>query len=58
MYRKVMHIILVCTISPDNYFLSYLQSLGKYYLADTGIRFAVLGKRNMDLGVCLKTLFI
>lgn len=26
----------------------YLQSLDKYYLADTGIRFAVLGKRNMD----------
>jgi len=29
---------------------SYLQSLSKYYLADTGIRFAELGKRNMDWG--------
>ena len=28
----------------------YLQSLDKYYLADTGIRFAVLGKRNMNYG--------
>lgn len=29
---------------------TYLQSLSKYYLADTGIRFAELGKRNMDWG--------
>lgn len=29
---------------------NYLQSLSKYYLADTGIRFAELGKRNMDWG--------
>lgn len=29
---------------------TYLQSLCKYYLADTGIRFAELGKRNMDWG--------
>ena len=28
----------------------YLQSLDKYYLADSGICFAVLGKRNMDYG--------
>ncbi len=28
----------------------YLQSLDKYYLADCGIRFAMLGKRNMDFG--------
>lgn len=28
----------------------YLQSLDKYYLADCGIRFATLGKRNMDFG--------
>ena len=27
---------------------SYLQSLSKYYIADTGIRYAELGKRNMD----------
>lgn len=40
----------------------YLQSLNKFYLADTGIRFAVLGHRNMDWGrmyeniVCLEFL--
>lgn len=34
---------------------TYLQSLSKYYLADTGIRFAVLGKRNMDWGRMLET---
>lgn len=28
----------------------YLESLNKYYLSDTGIRFAMLGKRNMDWG--------
>lgn len=33
-----------------------LQSLGKYYLADTGIRFAVLGKRNMDWGRMLENI--
>ncbi|MCM1518000.1 MAG: ATP-binding protein [Pseudoflavonifractor sp.] len=33
---------------------TYLQSLNKYYLADTGIRCAVLGKRNMDWGRMLE----
>jgi len=28
----------------------YLESLNKYYIVDTGIRFAILGKRNMDWG--------
>ncbi|MDE7073834.1 MAG: ATP-binding protein [Odoribacter sp.] len=28
----------------------YLESLNKYYLADTGIRYALLGRRNMDWG--------
>ncbi|MBQ9253934.1 MAG: ATP-binding protein [Bacteroidales bacterium] len=28
----------------------YLESLNKYYLVDTGIRYALLGKRNMDWG--------
>ena len=28
----------------------YLQSLDKYYLADSGIRYAMLGRRNMDWG--------
>jgi hypothetical protein len=28
----------------------YLESLNKYYLADTGIRYALLGLRNMDWG--------
>ena len=28
----------------------YLQSLNKFYLADTSVRFAVLGHRNMDWG--------
>lgn len=28
----------------------YLESLNKYYLVDPGIRFAVLGRRNMDWG--------
>lgn len=28
----------------------YLESLNKYYLSDTGIRYAMLGKRNMDWG--------
>lgn len=35
---------------------TYLQSLCKYYLADTGIRFAVLGKRNMDWGHMLENI--
>ncbi len=28
----------------------YLQSLDKYYLADCGLRFSILGNRNMDYG--------
>lgn len=35
---------------------TYLQSLSKYYLADTGIRFSVLGKRNMDWGRILENI--
>lgn len=27
-----------------------LESLNKYYLSDTGIRYAILGRRNMDWG--------
>lgn len=27
-----------------------MESLNKYYLADTGIRYAILGRRNMDWG--------
>jgi len=35
---------------------TYLQSLSKYYLVDTGIRFALLGKRNMDWGRMLENI--
>lgn len=28
----------------------YLQSLNKYYIVDSGLRYAILGKRNMDWG--------
>lgn len=35
---------------------TYLQSLSKYYLVDSGIRFAVLGKRNMDWGRILENI--
>lgn len=28
----------------------YLESLNKFYIADTGIRYALLGRRNMDWG--------
>lgn len=33
-----------------------LQSLNKYYIADTGIRYAVLGRRNMDWGRMLENI--
>lgn len=33
-----------------------MQSLSKYYLADTGIRYAELGKRNMDWGRMLENI--
>ena len=35
---------------------TYLQSLNKYYIADTGMRFAELGKRNMDWGRMLENI--
>lgn len=35
---------------------TYLQSLNKYYLADTSIRYAVLGKRNIDWGRMLENI--
>lgn len=35
---------------------TYLQSLSKYFLADPGIRFAELGKRNMDWGRMLENI--
>lgn len=35
---------------------SYLRNLSKYYLADTGIRYARLGRRNMDWGRMLENI--
>ncbi len=35
---------------------NYLQSLSKYYLVDTGIRVAMIGKRNMDWGRMLENI--
>lgn len=35
---------------------TYLQSLSKYYPVDTGIRFAILGKRNIDWGRMLENI--
>ena len=36
----------------------YLKTSVKYYLSDTGIRFAKLGRRNLDYGGCMKTLSV
>lgn len=35
---------------------NYLRNLSKYYLADTGIRYAKLGRRNMDWGRMLENI--
>lgn len=35
---------------------TYLQSLSKHYLSDTSLRYAELGKRNMDWGRMLENI--